>query len=325
MVEQIRIIMKAQFLKIAKCKTDKEFYKKYPTEAAFFKAHPEAKQHIKKAQSGLNTVDKNRNGIPDLLENIQPVTSQAPFGPQNNWNFGNPNFNAGAIPAAPSMNQIASNAMQKKDSFAMPNQAQEFMKETSAASQKMLEGATKGGFGSKAFGSGAPKSLGDKVMPYVGAATDVFGGIKGLGPQQDEVDKWKQMREVSKLQALASGTREEEYKRMYDREDIMQANQFSVPGGVGTNPLARNGKFIRKAQDGLDAIESNDSYGLKQEEPTQVRGNSEDYASTRGYDNSMYTEVPVQETVTPTFDSKSARDNWVQKTGLPWSEAKRLG
>jgi hypothetical protein len=43
--------MKAQFLKIAKCKTDKEFYKKYPTEAAFFKAHPEARS-IKKAQIG---------------------------------------------------------------------------------------------------------------------------------------------------------------------------------------------------------------------------------------------------------------------------------
>jgi hypothetical protein len=44
--------MKAKFLKIAKCKTEKEFYKKYPTEAAFFKAHPEAKESIKKAQIG---------------------------------------------------------------------------------------------------------------------------------------------------------------------------------------------------------------------------------------------------------------------------------
>jgi len=52
MVEQIRIIMKAQFLKIAKVKTEKQFYAKYPTEAAFFKAHPEAKKSIKKAQMG---------------------------------------------------------------------------------------------------------------------------------------------------------------------------------------------------------------------------------------------------------------------------------
>jgi hypothetical protein len=44
--------MKAEFLKIAKCKTVKQFYDKYPTEEAFFKAHPEAKASIKKAQFG---------------------------------------------------------------------------------------------------------------------------------------------------------------------------------------------------------------------------------------------------------------------------------
>ena len=63
--------MKAEFLKIAGVKSEKAFYKKYPTEAAFFKAHPEAKKSIKKAQSGL-TVDKNNNGIPDYLENMNP-------------------------------------------------------------------------------------------------------------------------------------------------------------------------------------------------------------------------------------------------------------
>lgn len=35
--------MKAKFLKIAKVKSEKDFYKKYPTEEAFFKAHPEAR------------------------------------------------------------------------------------------------------------------------------------------------------------------------------------------------------------------------------------------------------------------------------------------
>ena len=44
--------MKDQILKIAKVKSEKEFYKKYPTEAAFFKAHPEAKKQIKKANFG---------------------------------------------------------------------------------------------------------------------------------------------------------------------------------------------------------------------------------------------------------------------------------
>jgi len=38
--------MKSQFLKIAGVKSEKAFYKKYPTEAAFFKAHPEAKKMV---------------------------------------------------------------------------------------------------------------------------------------------------------------------------------------------------------------------------------------------------------------------------------------
>ena len=44
--------MKAEFLKLAGVKSEKAFYKKYPTEAAFFKAHPEAKKSVKKAQYG---------------------------------------------------------------------------------------------------------------------------------------------------------------------------------------------------------------------------------------------------------------------------------
>jgi hypothetical protein len=44
--------MKSEILKIAGVKSEKAFYKKYPTEAAFFKAHPEAKTKIKKAKIG---------------------------------------------------------------------------------------------------------------------------------------------------------------------------------------------------------------------------------------------------------------------------------
>jgi hypothetical protein len=321
--------MKAQFLKIAKCKTDKQFYAKYPTEAAFFKAHPEAKQHIKKAQQGA---DVNGNGIPDLIENYQPINNtyigqgsvnkqfgsgigNSNFGPQNNPNP-NPNPIKSILPKAPIAGDEG--APPPIPGFTAQGRSQANM----IAENEQITGETP-----QAFSPLVKTSFADKAAPYIGAATDVLGGIKGLSAQQDEADKMKQMRKVTDVQKIASGTRPEEIQRRYVRpEDVaIQPNQMFPTYGVGTNVLAKNGKLIRKAQDGLDAIESNDSYGLKQEEPTQVRGNSEDYASTRGYDNSMYTEVPVQETVTPTFDSKSARDNWVQKTGLPWSEAKRLG
>lgn len=47
--------MKANFLKIAKVKSEKDFYKKYPTEEAFFKAHPEAR---KMQHGGAATADQ---------------------------------------------------------------------------------------------------------------------------------------------------------------------------------------------------------------------------------------------------------------------------
>ena len=43
--------MKAQFLKIAGVKSEREFYKKFPTQESFFKAFPEA---FKSAQVGTN-------------------------------------------------------------------------------------------------------------------------------------------------------------------------------------------------------------------------------------------------------------------------------
>jgi len=49
MVEQIQLIMKSQILKIAGVKSEKEFYKKYPSEEAFMKVHGKA---FKKAQMG---------------------------------------------------------------------------------------------------------------------------------------------------------------------------------------------------------------------------------------------------------------------------------
>lgn len=69
--------MKAQFLKLAKCKDEKSFYKKYPNQEAFLKAHPEAKELIKKAQGGMNL---DNNNVPDYM-NVTPYGPQAPFTP----------------------------------------------------------------------------------------------------------------------------------------------------------------------------------------------------------------------------------------------------
>ena len=55
--------MKDQILKIAKVKSEKEFYKKYPTEAAFMKAHGKA---FKKAAMGKSMVAKQLTQLTDF-------------------------------------------------------------------------------------------------------------------------------------------------------------------------------------------------------------------------------------------------------------------
>ena len=54
--------MKAQFLKMAGVKTEAAFYKKYPNEEAFFKAHPQAKKMV----NGGKTTNQDRGQLKKL-------------------------------------------------------------------------------------------------------------------------------------------------------------------------------------------------------------------------------------------------------------------
>ena len=62
--------MKSQILKIAGCKTDKEFYAKYPTEESFFSKHPEAKQFMQLGGSNAGqTTTTTKHTLADLKDN----------------------------------------------------------------------------------------------------------------------------------------------------------------------------------------------------------------------------------------------------------------
>ena len=56
-----------QFLKIAGVKTQKEFYNKYPSEDAFFKAHPEA-QHLKTMARGGSASSAHQQQVAQLIQ-----------------------------------------------------------------------------------------------------------------------------------------------------------------------------------------------------------------------------------------------------------------
>ena len=180
--------MKSQFLKIAGVKDEKAFYKKYPTEGAFFKAHPEAKKLIKKAQGGI--------GLPPA-----PIAQEEIY---------NPATQSGLSTYTPSI------------------------QDNIAQGQAITEAATQS-FSPLNIASSAM----DIVTPVLGAAKNIIGGITGLGSQKKERDKMRQMRKVTNLQKIASGTREEDPERRYVRpEDVMvQPDQMFPSYGVGTNVL----------------------------------------------------------------------------------------
>ena len=60
--------MKAQILKIAGVKSEKEFYKKFPTEAAFMKKHGKELTKLKKAQVGTMIQEASEVENPEVID-----------------------------------------------------------------------------------------------------------------------------------------------------------------------------------------------------------------------------------------------------------------
>jgi len=214
-------------------------------------------------------------------------------------------------------------------------------------------------------GEGTDQNLSSKLGDFgklLGPVGGLIEGIDALKAEKEQAARARQMRMLTNLQLKASTTRPEEKERRYVRpEDIVNTGESFFPiYGVGTNPLARNGRFIKKAQDGTietpqidsaptdwyeEGMDKDTYYGFKKllddagykSIPKPDTTNIKDMDAITEYQpdpNEMSDEdsAAFMETYnrdegksTATFDSNSARDNWVQKTGLPWSEAKRLG
>ena len=397
--------MKAQFLKIAKVKTEKQFYAKYPTEEAFFKAHPEAKKSIKKAQIGAYIGG-------DSTANAKPLSYQQYYDDLDKQLTGTTERER--LDMAAKQAQIAA-ASKPSGGGGMDMSSMMSMfgggegGEGGSLGEEIMSsggfGAIGGGIGGARYGKhvhkaqvgimqgpeqapssdyyqnnnpyfttnpgatglnnpavAAPqKSPFDitKALPLVGP---VAGAINAFGEQEKQKNATKQAMLLSGLSLDLSRMPSEETERRYvqPKDNIIQPGQLSRARGVGTNPLTRNGGAIRRAQDGtvenpqIDApptdwyeegMDKDTYYALKQQlddagytpiarpESVNVR-DMQAITEEQPDPNQMSDEQAAsfmemynrdQGKSTATFDSKSARDNWVQKTGLPWSEAKRLG
>jgi hypothetical protein len=364
--------MKAKILKIAGVKSEKEFYKKYPSEEAFMKQHGKA---FKKAQMGsvisgggqtsnpkminfqtmYNQADMDVTGMTDEMRQkqlaAQTPPATAPAAPASSGGiggmigslgklFGGEGGEAGAgeaggmedvmgmlgggarygtsIPRAQTggwyqNNQPMFSSSQANPKFRKPpinndfetpevdgQPYQGFTDEEIAKQNNEIIGSPNTPVGNKGGG------FMDAVSKYAGPAGKLYEGYEALRGERRARKAAEQQKVVSDITLEASKTRPEEIKRKYVRpEDIQNTGEEFFPiYGVGTNPLARNGIRL---QDG----------GGVEDRPGGMMGREPIIPEVDAI-------TPIQEKPS-NFDSNSARDNWVQKTGLPWSEAKRLG
>lgn len=220
--------MKAKFLKIAGVKSEKEFYKKYPTEAAFFKAHPEAKKEIKKAQVGSyigGGEQTTEGGFTPI--NFGDIQNQAQY------------FVTGEDPKAINYSDLLSTEDNSTDvSSLVQNAVDVFEKmKSSDSNEKSRKGKkvrkAEGGFSSFLGNMGGAEGI-------ASAATDIISGIQQIKEQKKMVKQAEQASKVSDVAAQAAATRPEMQARKYVRpEDMLtNPNERFMSYGTGTNILA---------------------------------------------------------------------------------------
>ena len=221
--------MKAEFLKLAGVKSEKAFYAKYPTEQAFFKAHPEAKKMIKKAQAGTIM-----SGMSSYLQGMQ--------GAQNVPNMQNviqgqtqsPGVNAGMFNGPQVDNSVstinASQLANNQSGYAYPG-----------GPNTNVE---------KGNSSGITKGL--ESLPGLGG--ELMKGYNNLRAERrakKEAQKWAK---VTNVQAKAAESEDIDDFRQYTENARKKRNAFmpEMTGeeffpvyGVGTNVLARNGARLQ--------------------------------------------------------------------------------
>ena len=247
--------MKSEFLKIAGVKSEKAFYKKYPTEAAFFKAHPEAKKSIKKAQAGI-WVDKNNNGTPDYLENMNPnigniIQSQIQSSGVNAGMFqsgtqqsvGGPTYSPGNYNSWDIDNNGVPDTIQQQQGNPLnkstPDYNQMYMNMSTEDEQltPLSEGSSSDGQA--------------KMQGGVNIFTGLLGGAQTMRQQKKDLKDarmWANVTGVVKDAAISNQFAEKPkntWIRPDDENQIFNTNQLYPGQGVGTNVLAKNGTEIQ--------------------------------------------------------------------------------
>ena len=259
--------MKAKFLKIAGVKNEKQFYAKYPTESAFFKAHPEAKE-LKKAQVGsfiggeqdvtpeVQSYQDYANLVPlsivgktqEQMREEQEKQAAAQAAQQGGGGLmgalqglmgglGAIGGGGGKTAYAPKAQFLSGPApkIDFKPSALKLKNGKKIKKAQGGATAGILSGA----------GGQKPDIMGGiaQGLPLIGGIVDAIGSIGQMKKQRKELET---SAKISDLALQASRTQPERTARRYVRPEdaITSPNERFIPGGTGTEILAEYGASI---------------------------------------------------------------------------------
>ena len=239
--------MKAEILKIAGVKSEKEFYKKFPTEESFIKIHGKA---LKKAQIGAMI-----QGNQPAQSNPQPINFQQLYDQNDMFITGSTQSMRNQQAMDLASQQQAAGGKQGGTADAIANIGSiigGMSKGGSGKNGKKLKKAQDGmgdlfGKVGKGISAGVGKAGGP--MAVAQAAGDVVGGFQQMKQDKNTMNQADQMAKVSGVSLQASQTSPEPVERKYVRPDspgnMTQPGELYNPLGYGTNILAaKNGTEI---------------------------------------------------------------------------------
>ncbi len=219
--------MKKDILKIAGVKSEKEFYKKFPTKEAFMAKHGGA---FKKAAMGASMVKKQLTQLTDFANPPQAQVGRNINGIPSQYQLQTYNPYSG--------NVLNSATYNNQTGMFNSNTGQVSMADTQAAG----------------FKNSGNKTL-DRTIKDL-SASDIQSGVQMTSTIGSNVQKVsnaiKQKKEAKRLNALApvilqaSGTRPEETRRRYVRpeDNLVNPGELAPSYGTGTNFLAKDGMQI---------------------------------------------------------------------------------
>lgn len=229
--------MKAQILKIAGVKSEKEFYKKFPTEESFMKVHGKA---LKKAQIGAMIQGSTSPQFNPQSMNFQQLYDQNDMlitGSTQDMR------NKQAMDLASYQEKTGGKQAGFTDALTQLGSAiGSASKGDGAKNGKKLKKAQQGKILS-AINTGINKAGGPEV--FAQNVGNIVGGIQQMRDEKNIMKEAQQMAGVSDVALQASMTRPEQVQRRYVRpeDNINTGGEFFPIYGTGT-VLAKNGTEI---------------------------------------------------------------------------------